>query len=154
MQRATYGPRNGSGRGISHMQVQILLQPTKPFGKALHTLPRSRRYSRLTAPSFCGRASVALAIRRLLNRRGASSFPLSSLFTFSTYTRPLLSAQPAYAHKDQQIFSSSSLATMAGKKIDGTAIAKSIRERLHAEIKDTQKTNPRFKPSLKIIQGN
>jgi hypothetical protein len=28
-----------------------------------------------------------------------------------------------------------------------------IRERLHAEIENTQKINPRFKPSLKIIQG-
>lgn len=42
---------------------------------------------------------------------------------------------------------------MTATKIDGTAIAKSIRERLHKEIEDTQKTNPRYKPSLKIIQG-
>jgi hypothetical protein len=42
---------------------------------------------------------------------------------------------------------------MTARKIDGTAIAKSIRERLHAEIEATQKVNPRFKPSLKIIQG-
>jgi methylenetetrahydrofolate dehydrogenase (NADP+) / methenyltetrahydrofolate cyclohydrolase / formyltetrahydrofolate synthetase len=42
---------------------------------------------------------------------------------------------------------------MTAKKIDGTAIAKSIREKLHAEVENTQKTNPRFKPSLKIIQG-
>ena len=41
---------------------------------------------------------------------------------------------------------------MLGKKIDGTAIAKKIRERLHAEIEQTQRTNPRFKPSLKILQ--
>lgn len=42
---------------------------------------------------------------------------------------------------------------MTATKIDGTAIAKNIRERIHKEIEDTQKTNPRFKPSLKIIQG-
>lgn len=41
---------------------------------------------------------------------------------------------------------------MTATKIDGTAIAKAIRERLHAEIEATQKTNPRYKPSLKIIQ--
>ena len=41
---------------------------------------------------------------------------------------------------------------MAGQKIDGTAIAKGIRERLHTEINEAQKVNPRFKPSLKIIQ--
>lgn len=41
---------------------------------------------------------------------------------------------------------------MVGTKIDGTAIAKRIRDRLHAEIEQTQRTNPRFKPSLKILQ--
>ena len=41
---------------------------------------------------------------------------------------------------------------MTGVKIDGTAVANKIRERLHAEIQQTQKTNPRYKPSLKIIQ--
>ncbi|KAH6674373.1 formate--tetrahydrofolate ligase-domain-containing protein [Halenospora varia] len=41
---------------------------------------------------------------------------------------------------------------MTATKIDGTAIAKSIRERLLLEIHEAQKVNPRFKPSLKIIQ--
>lgn len=41
---------------------------------------------------------------------------------------------------------------MVGKKIDGTAIAKSIRERLHTQIYEAQKSNPRYQPSLKIIQ--
>ncbi|KAI9752380.1 MAG: hypothetical protein M4579_005651 [Chaenotheca gracillima] len=41
---------------------------------------------------------------------------------------------------------------MTATKIDGTAIAKSIRERLGAEIKKTQESNPRYKPSLTIIQ--
>jgi methylenetetrahydrofolate dehydrogenase (NADP+)/methenyltetrahydrofolate cyclohydrolase/formyltetrahydrofolate synthetase len=38
-------------------------------------------------------------------------------------------------------------------KIDGTAIAKSIRAGLKAEIEATQETNPRFKPNLVIFQG-
>jgi methylenetetrahydrofolate dehydrogenase (NADP+)/methenyltetrahydrofolate cyclohydrolase/formyltetrahydrofolate synthetase len=42
---------------------------------------------------------------------------------------------------------------MTASKIDGTAIAKKIRERLQTEIVETQKINPRYKPSLKIIQG-
>lgn len=42
---------------------------------------------------------------------------------------------------------------MTATKIDGTAIAKSIRERLGAEIKKKQESNPRYKPSLKIVQG-
>ncbi|KAI9643013.1 tetrahydrofolate synthase [Ciborinia camelliae] len=47
---------------------------------------------------------------------------------------------------------SSTPATMTATKIDGTAIAQKIREKIHAQIDDAQKTNPRFKPSLKIIQ--
>ena len=42
---------------------------------------------------------------------------------------------------------------MVATRLDGTAIAKSIRERLGAEIVEKQKLNPRYKPSLKIIQG-
>lgn len=42
---------------------------------------------------------------------------------------------------------------MAATKLDGTAIAKRIRERLAAEIVEKQKANPRYKPCLKIIQG-
>lgn len=49
-------------------------------------------------------------------------------------------------------FSSTRFA-MAGQKIDGTAIAKSIRERLGAKIKEKQAQNPRYRPSLKIVQG-
>lgn len=41
---------------------------------------------------------------------------------------------------------------MVGQKIDGTAIARNIRQGLHAQINDAQKVNPLFKPSLKIIQ--
>ncbi|ODH16243.1 hypothetical protein ACO22_06371 [Paracoccidioides brasiliensis] len=47
---------------------------------------------------------------------------------------------------------SSSNSNMAAIKIDGTAIAKNIRERLNAEIQKSQQTNPRFKPSLVIFQ--
>jgi hypothetical protein len=43
---------------------------------------------------------------------------------------------------------------MVATKIDGTAIAKQIRERLRAEIGQIKETNPRFRPSLKIIQGS
>ena len=42
---------------------------------------------------------------------------------------------------------------MTATKIDGTAVAKSIRERLGAYIKDKQAVNPRYRPSLKIVQG-
>ncbi|KAL1968258.1 hypothetical protein VTN77DRAFT_2093 [Rasamsonia byssochlamydoides] len=41
---------------------------------------------------------------------------------------------------------------MVGTKIDGTAIAKDIRERLKGEIQKLQESNPRFKPNLVIFQ--
>ena len=41
---------------------------------------------------------------------------------------------------------------MAAAKIDGTAIAKEIREKIKTNIKKTQETNPRYKPSLTIVQ--
>ena len=47
---------------------------------------------------------------------------------------------------------SSKIRTMAAEKIDGTAIAKSIREKINTEIKKTQEINPRYKPSLTIVQ--
>lgn len=50
-------------------------------------------------------------------------------------------------------FFSSTRAAMTGTKIDGNAIAKGIREKLNGQIKKTQETNPRYKPSLVIIQG-
>ena len=49
---------------------------------------------------------------------------------------------------------SSTTVNMAGTKIDGASIAKSIRERLNGEIHKAQTSNPRFKPSLVIFQGN
>jgi hypothetical protein len=42
---------------------------------------------------------------------------------------------------------------MVASKIDGTAVAKAIRERLKNEIVEKQGINPRYKPCLKIIQG-
>lgn len=42
---------------------------------------------------------------------------------------------------------------MAAVKIDGTAIAKRIRESIHADIDEKKQSNPRYIPSLKIIQG-
>lgn len=48
---------------------------------------------------------------------------------------------------------STSRPVMTAQKIDGTAIAKSIRARLHSEIQERKNANPRYIPSLKIIQG-
>ncbi|GAB7355634.1 hypothetical protein MBLNU459_g6355t1 [Dothideomycetes sp. NU459] len=47
---------------------------------------------------------------------------------------------------------STALRAMTAEKIDGNAIAKSIRERIAGEIKQTQQRNPRYRPSLTIVQ--
>lgn len=41
---------------------------------------------------------------------------------------------------------------MAVERIDGTVIAKGIREKINASIRKAQETNPRYKPSLTIVQ--
>lgn len=50
-------------------------------------------------------------------------------------------------------FFSTSRAVMVAQKIDGTTIAKNIRARLQAEIQERKNANPRYTPSLRIIQG-
>ncbi|KAF2260922.1 FTHFS-domain-containing protein [Lojkania enalia] len=55
------------------------------------------------------------------------------------------------APAQRRLFSSRS-PLMTATKIDGTAIARSIRERLGEQIKKRQETNPRYRPSLKIVQ--
>jgi methylenetetrahydrofolate dehydrogenase (NADP+)/methenyltetrahydrofolate cyclohydrolase/formyltetrahydrofolate synthetase len=42
---------------------------------------------------------------------------------------------------------------MVAEKIDGTLVAKRIRESINQEIKKKQETSSRFKPSLTIVQG-
>ena len=55
----------------------------------------------------------------------------------------------------QSASKSKSRASMAAELIDGTALAKKIREEIHDEIKILQAKDPRFQPSLVIIQvGN
>ncbi|KAF5869545.1 putative c-1-tetrahydrofolate synthase protein [Botrytis fragariae] len=91
-------------------------------------------------------ASFAQAAQQVLQLQGQ---PFRS--TFSSPTR-VSSISPFTPQSSTTRQFSSTPATMTATKIDGTAIAKKIREKIHAEIGDAQKTNPRFKPSLKIIQ--
>jgi hypothetical protein len=65
--------------------------------------------------------------------------------------RQLLYPAPASVYATR--YFSGTAFRMTATKIDGTAIAKSIREKLGAKIKDRQDLNPRYRPSLKIVQG-
>ncbi|WXC43917.1 hypothetical protein SNK03_003644 [Fusarium graminearum] len=71
---------------------------------------------------------------------------LASVFSSASVVESL-----SFSNRLQQkrLFSST---TMVATKLDGNAIAKSIREKLCAEVNEKQKINPRFKPCLKIIQ--
>jgi len=42
---------------------------------------------------------------------------------------------------------------MVAEKIDGTAVARKIRDRINEEIVRKQKTDKRFRPALTIVQG-
>ena len=61
-------------------------------------------------------------------------------------------SNPTARHTPNKRQASSKTRIMAAEKIDGTAIAKNIREKINAEIKKTQQSNPRYKPSLTIVQ--
>ena len=111
-------------------------------------LPRPPYDQAVSSDSTSGTASSVLAARHIFKSRGRNR--RSALLTPTSITSAFRFL-PLYTRQNRA-FSSTPFA-MTATKIDGTAIAKSIRERLHAEIEATQKTNPRYKPSLKIIQG-
>lgn len=67
-------------------------------------------------------------------------------------TRPLVFGEGIVVNAPSRPYALSRTSSMAAEKIDGTAIAKNIREQINAEIKKTQETNPRYKPSLIIVQ--
>lgn len=110
---------------------------------------KHKQSARQGTPRFCPTASLA-SVRGLrfpvphCNLLGFSSFASSQSFP------PL--PHISRSGLDKALFSTSR-AVMGASKIDGTAIAKRIRESLHTEIQDKKKTNPRYIPSLKIIQG-
>lgn len=85
----------------------------------------------------------------------ARCFPQATATPPRKYYRPRtpghLYTAPASVYATR--YFSATAFTMTATKIDGTAIAKTIRERLGAKIKERQGANPRYKPSLKIVQG-
>ncbi|OAA37185.1 C-1-tetrahydrofolate synthase [Metarhizium rileyi] len=119
--------------------------PPGPLGPSLSLLSSLSAVSSLSSPSslpstsstsrfYSTAAKASLSLPRRPDHPGSSS-----LATYSTtFCRPR--------------FSTSASAAMTARILDGTAVAKSIRERIGAEIVEKQKLNPRYRPSLKIIQ--
>lgn len=90
-----------------------------------------------------------------LTSTSTSTFPLALHSRRITLASPSVRPLPFGSdslHPGKASFSTSR-PVMTAQKIDGTAIAKSIRARLHSEIQEKKKANPKYIPSLKIIQG-
>jgi hypothetical protein len=100
------------------------------------------------APAEIGSASPGLVARHRIRSRGQILRLGRSIFQAPT---PTFTLSPSYLPRSRPF--SNTPSAMTATKIDGTAIAKKIRERIHDQIAETQKINPRFTPSLKIIQG-
>lgn len=93
-----------------------------------------------TSPSFLASTSSTVFPLTLHSRR----------ITLDSRTVPPLTVGSDSLDLGKAAFSTSA---MTAQKIDGTAIAKSIRARLHSEIQERKNANPKYIPSLKIIQG-
>ena len=98
---------------------------------------------------YCSSCQASLTARRSCRAKSfwcaIRSSPLSLRNDSEIIARPTVStASPRQASSKSKI--------MAAEKIDGTAIAKRIRERITSEIQKAQEKNPRYKPSLTIVQ--
>ena len=141
-------------RRISRMRDQLLLAQTRPPGNhLLHALPRCQLQRRLAACMLRGGVTAVLAPKSVSTLRSAPGRAARRSFHLWNPTRTLSPPRLLTCPNPHQRSFSHTSKVMVAVKIDGTAIAKAIRERLHSEIQNTQKTNPRYKPTLRIIQG-
>ena len=145
-------PRRAAVGWYCPFRPSFYIQPQE--AQLIH-LPRQlydRRFLTSSSSSSNYRSVSAVAASRLVRSRGRNlCLGRSSILTPTSILAPLPSFSAPYILRNRLFSTTPSV--MTATKIDGTAIAKKIRESLHAEIEQTQKTNPRYKPSLKIIQG-
>lgn len=139
------------------------MRPASPLFRAYHSARNSRvrlrkktyfslrlnsSLSSLSPLSSLRPSSSLLSLYSSSTAAAARTTATTSLSSLHGPSRGVRSApRPAY-----RAFYSNSTNTMASK-IDGTAIAKSIRAGLKTEIEQIQQSNPRFKPSLVIYQS-
>lgn len=114
-------------------------------------VPRGPPSLQARAVNSCLRTSPCFfSSRTYSSARGARGIVLSRPLSAPAPSSVSLSFLNPLVAVPYRTFSSS--VNMASK-IDGTAIAKSIRQGLKTEIEQIQVTNPRFKPNLVIFQG-
>lgn len=136
--RAYHSARNSRVRLRKKTYFSLRLNSSLSSLSSLSPLSSLRPSSSLLSLYSSSTAAAAAA-------RTTATTSLSSLHGPSRGVRS--APRPAY-----RAFYSNSTNTMASK-IDGTAIAKSIRAGLKTEIEQIQQSNPRFKPSLVIYQS-
>lgn len=163
-------PGLSTGRLMSSCFIKVAPSPTASSPSSAAIAGRHASYPRALSNRSCSAAAArqfsaaATGSTPLFTTKRSSPpaappaphCPASS--TFSS-RRPLLLASPSAllplpfsAHRGTGRFFSTTSAAMVATKLDGTAIAKSIRERIGREIAERQKLNPRYRPSLKIVQ--
>lgn len=97
------------------------------------------------------RSSALVTLSRGSSNSSTATFLLRPSFVYTSRTTGLGTYRHTLgAFGSARHFSASA---MVAAIIDGTAIAKGIRQKLNAEIGEKQKVNPRYKPSLVILQG-
>jgi len=122
-----------------------LSRSLKKFNFALHV---TKRHSLHFSSFLHQRRGIEPAVTTICQRAGKRPRPISANCTPCREAQKNLRTLTRAATR----YSSAAPLAMAATKIDGTGIAKGIRERINADIKKAQETNPRYKPSLKIVQ--
>ena len=121
------------------------------------------RFSHLPAASIGSRqlqprrilSSPRLLISHITRQYHSQYLNYSITNTTNTRHPVAAAASPRQLHaqsSSHRTFSTSSPSAMPAQKIDGTAVARSIRERINKDIAEKQALNPRYKPSLVIVQ--
>lgn len=151
MQAAVYRLRREKRLQTLLMHVQgatIGTRSQKSSAAAVTTIAGTGAGASVTAPHRLHPTTINLLSSPPTSLKAPSG--LSTCLRHSPRTSACLtnSSSPSRRHY------TTSSPKMGAAKIDGTAIAKAIREKLGAEIADKLKANPRYKPTLRIIQGD
>ncbi|KAI2602082.1 formate-tetrahydrofolate ligase [Hypoxylon sp. NC1633] len=151
------------------IRQRLMLRPVTGVGGRLSVIARPPKTPLSGSRKACSHITSSLFTARIpaYSQKGTQfTAPLTAnrevhqLRRTSLFSCPL--SAPAQLHWPVTSLSrasarafSTSYPAMAATRLDGTAIAKKIRERIAAEIVEKQKSNPKYQPCLKIIQvGN
>lgn len=133
-----------SSLAASYPSASSLLSPSAIVASRVHSAATSDTTTRLSAATHPTIAPTAARAKSVFTRRHLLA---------ASRLSPLPTTPPSLVFARNNRLFSTTTAVMVARQLDGTAIAKAIRERIGAEIAERQKANPRYKPCLKIIQS-